>query len=263
MTTGLKFYPKSHRYKLDGAWVQGVTTILGNAIPKPGLTKWSARMVAEYVARERETVEKLWQMGEASMVAALKEVPWTYRDAKAERGKEVHALASRYVAGEPVEVPDDLVGHVESAAAFMEDWDVEPVLTEAAVGSRSHQYAGTLDLIADHNRGPRAIFDYKTGGIYESVAFQNTAYAFADFAGTDGDETPLDDLGVEASWAVQVRADGYDVHPLEFGADVFREFLHLKEATDILKRATGDWRVKGTGYVGAAVQTTTITQESA
>ena len=33
---GLKFFEASHRYKLDGAWVPGVTTILG-VLNKPGL----------------------------------------------------------------------------------------------------------------------------------------------------------------------------------------------------------------------------------
>ena len=31
-TRGLKFYPSSHRYKLDGEWVPGVTTIIGELV---------------------------------------------------------------------------------------------------------------------------------------------------------------------------------------------------------------------------------------
>lgn len=31
MTAGLVFYPKSHRYKLDGAWVPGVTRLISEA----------------------------------------------------------------------------------------------------------------------------------------------------------------------------------------------------------------------------------------
>src|SRR5690606_13549775 len=73
---GLKFYEKSHRYRLDGEWVPGVTTILG-VLNKPALPKWSAKAVAEYVATNREAVEHLYAMGERGMVQALKEVPWT------------------------------------------------------------------------------------------------------------------------------------------------------------------------------------------
>ena len=50
MTAGLVFYPKSHRYKLDGAWVPGVTTLIGKGLPKPALPYWAARTVAEWVA---------------------------------------------------------------------------------------------------------------------------------------------------------------------------------------------------------------------
>jgi hypothetical protein len=251
---GLIFYPASHRYKLDGEWVPGVTTILNDAMPKPGLMKWSAKAVAEYVANERETVERLWNIGPGSTVAALKEVPWDHRDKKAERGKEVHQLAAAVVTGEEVEVEDDLVGHVESCIAFMDAWGIKPILTEQPVGSRLHKYAGTFDLIADHDRGPTGIFDFKTGGIYESVAFQNVAYAFAEFHGQNGDETPMADYGIQQSWVVQIRADDYDIHPLPFGPNIYDEFIHLRRAAEINKRAKGDWKVPGSGYVGVAVQ---------
>jgi hypothetical protein len=36
---------------------------------------------------------------------------------------------------------------------------------------------------------------------------------------------------------------------------VFEEFLTIRRTFDIAKRAEGDWKVPGSGYVGAAVQT--------
>ena len=62
MTTGLKFYEASHRYKLDGQWVPGVTTILG-VLDKPAIPKWAASQVAEYVADNPDAVEHLRDMG--------------------------------------------------------------------------------------------------------------------------------------------------------------------------------------------------------
>lgn len=249
---GLTFYPASHRYKLDGQWVQGVTTILGNAIPKPALPKWAAKSVAEFVATRREDVERLYAMGEGPMVAALKEVPYQDRDSAAKRGTEVHDLAERYINGESVDVPAELVGHVESCAAFIEDWNIQPVLVEAVVGSRQHHYAGKLDLVANSSHAPTAIYDYKTSrsGIYFETAFQLAAYAFAEFHGENGDEQPMKDLGIAEAFGVHIRADGYDVLPLEFGPAVFAEFAHLAQSARIIKAATGDWRQKGTGYVG-------------
>jgi len=252
---GLKFYPSSHRYKLDGAWVPGVTTILG-VLDKPALPKWAAKSVAEYVARNREGIEHLYGMGERPMVDALKGIPWQERDTAGVRGTDVHDFAERILKGEEVDVPDHLVGHVESCVAFMEDWSIRPVLIEQTVGSREHAYAGKLDLIADSAHAPRAIFDWKTAasGIYKETAFQLVAYAFAEFYGEDGDECPMADLGIEESYGVHIRSDGYDVLPLAYGADVYDEFLTIRRAFDINKRANGDWKRPGTGYVGLPVR---------
>lgn len=244
--SGLKFYPASHRYKLDGEWVPGVTTILG-VINKPGLTKWAASSVAEYVANNREAVEHLYAAGSGPMVAALKEVPWQKRDDAADRGTKFHEFAERILLGEEVDVPDDKVGMVEAALAFMEDYDIQPIATEGRVGSRTHKYAGSFDLIAESTLG-LGIFDWKSSKrIYASTAFQNSAYAGADFYG-ETDEQPLPP--VERSFAVHIRDDGYDLHELAFGPDVFAEFLAIRRTFDANKRAEGDWRSPGTGYVG-------------
>lgn len=254
--TGLKFYEASHRYKLDGEWVQGVTTILGNAIPKPGLTKWAAKSVAEYVAQNREGVEHLYGMGESPMVAALKDVPWQQRDAAGNRGTEVHDLAERYLKGEKIKVSDEIAGHVEACAQFIEDWDIKPVLVEACVGSREHQYAGKLDLVADSANAPRAIYDWKTAksGIYGETAFQLVGYGMAEFYGENGDETPMSDLGICESYGVHIRADGYDVIPLKYGPDIYAEFVTLVNASRINARCSGNWKVPGSGYAGIAWQ---------
>jgi hypothetical protein len=252
---GLKFYEKSHRYKLDGEWVPGVTTIIKDAVPAPALMKWSAKAVAQYVAANRETVERLWTMGEQATTNALKEVPWAERDRAGVRGTDVHALAELYVQGKEIEVPDHLVGHVEACADFIDDWNIRPVLVEACVGSREHQYAGKLDLVADSNRAPRAIFDWKTAasGIFFETAFQCVGYGFAEFHGEDGNESPMTDLNIEAAFGVHLRADGYDVYPLRYGKDVFDEFVALRCHAAVLKRAKGDWKNPGSGYVGRAV----------
>lgn len=248
---GLVFYPSSHRYKLDGEWVPGVTTILG-VLNKPALPKWAASQVAEYVADNREAIEHLYAAGRGPMVAALKETPWQKRDDAASRGTTFHDFAERILLGQEVDVPDEQVGLVESALSFMEDYDIQPIGIEGCVGSREHRYAGKFDLIAESKLG-RAIFDWKSSKrIYASTAFQNVAYAFADFFGENGEEQPVPE--VERSFGVHIRADGYDVHELAFGPDIFAEWLTIRAAFDINKRAEGDWRQAGSGYVGIAHQ---------
>lgn len=252
-TKGLKFYEASHRYKLDGEWVPGVTTILG-VLNKPGLTKWAATAVAEYVADHQEAVEHLYEAGRLPMVSMLKETPWQQRDTKAERGTKFHDYIARILGGEEPDVPQSQIPLVENGIAFLEQYDVQPVLIEAPVGSRKHRYAGTLDLIADSKLG-RIALDWKSGKrVYNSVAFQIAAYCFADFEGIDGDERPLPD--VEAAYGLQVSEDGYSLVPLKFGPDVFDEFLTIRAAYDINKRCEGDWRTPGSGYAGIPVKST-------
>lgn len=247
---GLKFYEASHRYKLDGAWVPGVTTILG-VLNKPALTKWAAREVAEYVADHREAVEHLYLSGRGPMVAALKEMPWQRRDDAATRGTNFHDIAERIARGEEVDVPDHLVGLVESCLQFMEDYSIgDDAIPEVCVGSREHRYAGKVDLLANE-----AIWDYKSGKrIYASTAFQLTGYARAEFMcdGSGGPESPLPPI--RAAYGVHIREDGYDVHPLAFGDDVWEEFLAIRRSFDANKRAEGDWRKPGSGYVGLPEQ---------
>jgi hypothetical protein len=243
---GLKFYESSHRYKLDGEWVPGVTTIIG-VLNKPALPKWAASSVAEYVADHREAIEHLYSAGRGPMVAALKETPWQRRDDSAARGTTFHEFAERIVRGEEVDVPDEQVGLVESCLKFLDDYGIgDDALAEVCVGSREHRYAGKVDLFANDS-----IWDYKSGKrIYASTAFQLNAYGHAEFTcdGQGGPESQLPKVG--AAYGVHIREDGYSVHPLAWGDDVFDEFLAIRRSFDANKRAEGDWRTPGTGYVG-------------
>jgi hypothetical protein len=40
---------RGHSYLLDGQKVDGVTTVIGNGIPKPALINWAAGTIASYV----------------------------------------------------------------------------------------------------------------------------------------------------------------------------------------------------------------------
>ena len=49
--TGLTFSPAGHRYKLDGLPVTGVTTLIGEGVPKGALIPWSAEMAGLWALR--------------------------------------------------------------------------------------------------------------------------------------------------------------------------------------------------------------------
>jgi hypothetical protein len=126
--------------------------------------------------------------------------------------------------------------------AFLDEWRVRPVLVETVVAHRRYGYCGTLDLVADvPHLGKRWLLDLKTGrsGIYPETALQLAAYAHAEVCIVDGQEQPM--VPVDAGAAVHVRADGYDVVPLDIGADVFNTFRHVMWLARTM-RAAAEWR---------------------
>jgi hypothetical protein len=249
---------RGHGYKIDGQKVDGVTTLIKGGMPKPALMYWSARTVAEYVADNLDQVVGMGHMGRASIVAALKEIPWTRRDEAGAKGTEVHGYAERLARGEEVEVPEHIVGHVESAVEFLDDYRVEAIRLEAPIGSRRWRYAGTCDLLADvtlpDGQRVRAVLDYKTAGsgIWPDVALQLAAYRNAEiYLDSDGNEQSIADLGLsETAYAVWLRADGYDVYPVHVGEQPFKTFQHLAYVARRINDKTGDLK----GWLGAALQ---------
>jgi hypothetical protein len=243
-----------HSYKLDGTKVDGVTTILGNGIPKPALVGWAAKSIAEYVGERitittagtvdattlaqdlatigRENRYSKWpndgSVSRLAFIETLKGVHWQDRDRAAKRGTEVHALAERIIQGEEIDVPAELVGHVDSYIKFLDEWQVSPIVVEGVCGHRKHRWMGTFDLVADLH-GERWLLDLKTtrSGIFGETALQLAAYRHAEFyIDPDGDEQPMPE--VDHVGAVWCRADGYDLIPVEAGPDQYRMFQYAQ-----------------------------------
>ena len=219
----------THHYKIDGQRADGVTTLIGDGLPKPALLPWGIKSVAEYAADHLDRLVEMQPMGREAIVAALKQAPYTDRDLAAKRGTEVHALAEQLIHGIEVDVPQELVGHVESCVQFLDEWKVRPVIVEAVVASRQWRYCGTLDVVADLPDGSRSIMDYKTSrsGIFGETALQLAAYAHAEVYLDGEDEKPVSDLGITAGHAVWIRADGYDVYPVDISEQTFKTFCHV------------------------------------
>lgn len=178
-----------HSYFLDGEKVPGVTTILGDGIPKKALIDWSAKMCAQFVVnrlqvvktsdgrtryvaddvvrdaldwnRTRERPERIsnQDLDRLAMEKILKDIRYADSDAAAGRGTEVHGIAERLARGDEVDVPDYIAGHVDSYVKFLNDWNPTNAILEPVVVNRRYQYMGKLDLIADFDVLPEQLAD--------------------------------------------------------------------------------------------------------
>lgn len=217
---------------LDGREVRGVTTVLGGGVPKPALVGWAANTVA---AAAVDRWAELAELTPSKRLEALKRARFEDRDQAANRGREVHTLAEKLAAGGEVEVPEPLIGHVDAYLEFLAAYSVVEVAVEATVlhrgGGGVLPYMGTLDLLAhlDGSDG-LTLVDWKTGrsGVFAESALQLAAYAHAQaLLAPDGSESPMP--AIERALAVWLRADGYDVIPLEVGPEVFRVFCYAQQ----------------------------------
>lgn len=254
---GLVFKESSHRYRMDGRHVTGVTTILGGGIPKPALVRWAPKVVAEWVANPQNAVElnSLLVGDPERAVRFLKALPTKERDAAAERGTEVHDLAENLILTGEVDAPDDLLGYIEGYLAFLEEWQITPVLAENIAGNRKHWYSGKFDLIATSPflaGGKPVMIDLKTSkGVYGETALQCAAYAKCEFY-MDGEKeipfpelaatfvahvTPMDREGINARY--EGKPLGTSLYKLagtpEQIDEHFEMFLHAKATFDATK----------------------------
>ena len=161
VTPALKFSEASHRYTLDGKPVPGVTGLIGGGLPKPALIKWAPRLVADYVIDNWQDVQDAYRHNPEALRRELQRLPEKKRDDAGARGTEVHALGEAIAHGREVDVPERLVPYVEGYARWLDKFDVRPTLTECAVASRQHWYAGTFDMFAESKLAPLAQFDLK------------------------------------------------------------------------------------------------------
>jgi hypothetical protein len=214
-----------HSYKIDGKRAVGVTTAL-KGIPKDALVPWAAKEVATYVVDNIYDVKRMLDSGgKYPTIDFLKGIPNQRRDTAAVRGTSVHALAERYIRGEEIEVPEDVLAYVEGYAQFINDWSPVSVYEELVVANRTHLYAGTLDSIQDLPGIGRALVDYKTSrGVYGEVALQVAAYRYAEvFLDADGAEQPMPE--VEATLVLHIQPGTYDLIPLQADEAAFEKYL--------------------------------------
>ena len=225
-----------HVYYLDGERAPGVTAILRQT-PKPGLIDHAGKVTANYAI---DHWDELALLPISERLDALNRARSAELQTAARRGTTVHRLAAALNAGEQVGVPEELAGHVDSYLDFLHRVDPMVVAIELVVASRSHRYCGTADLVADLGAlllddgeqldACRWLLDIKTSrGLYAESALQTCAYSRADvWLDQSGRLRLMRDLGIKRCGVVHVRADGWDLRPVDAGDATWDYFLHLR-----------------------------------
>lgn len=216
--TRLTFTPGNHAYWLaDPAGrksrITSVTSLLG-LLDKPALKRWAANTAADYAI---DHWDDLANMAPSQRRDAIAGAPWQSRDKSAATGTAIHSMAEDLVAGRPVEVPDDLAGHVNGLARWIDASGFQPHATECMVWSDEDPdlglcaYAGTFDALGVHPRHGTLLVDWKTSrGVWPEMAVQVAAYAAAEWLVDDGTDVAMprpDTLAV-----AHIRPDGTDLH---------------------------------------------------
>lgn len=255
---------RGHRYELDGDRADGVTTIISNGVPKPALVAWAAGTVGEFVADRLQLVDghviaddvlaDLRKIGierdrpipptglpRVKIADGFKGLPYYERDLAGGRGTEVHALAHRLAQGEEVQVPEELTGHVDAYLKFRDEWQPAEELLERTVINRRHGYMGTFDLACYLEADPElgfCLIDLKTNrsGPFGEVGLQCAGYRYADtYLDDDGVEQPMPTI--DSCLALWLRADGYDLYPIQAGEAELRVWLYAREVARFCERS--------------------------
>jgi len=211
-----------------------VTSILSAGVPKPALIDAAARETANYAVNNWAALER---EGLAQRLRKIEKGRFESWRAGAVRGTRIHDYAAQLLAGHEIDVPEQYRDHVDQCLAFLERWKIEEIAVETTIVNRAARYMGTLDLLARVGPAPDVwLFDWKTGasGVWPETALQLAAYAHAEImlvAGPDGtpDGAEVTFPRVARAAAVHIRADGFDVIPVDISDATFRTFRYVQQ----------------------------------
>lgn len=175
--------------------VPSVTTVL-SAIAKPALMNWAAKVEREMVLEvstqlylECPSTPRMtavsWKTTLSTKLGKMKAAQKELEKAAA-IGSQAHSLVEWTLMGElglDVGPAPPISPAAALAFAAWQKWretvHLKPVAVEQVVWSRTHGYAGTLDLLAEVN-GVLSVLDWKTGkAVYSEAHLQNAAYRHA------------------------------------------------------------------------------------
>ena len=245
-----EFTTSGRQYFVDGGKVKSVTTYIVRGYPKD-LKKWAAETTAAYAVNRWDELDEL---PVAQRLRDIEQAIWNTRDAASGKGTAIHGYGELLVTGKPVEVPDELAGHVNAYARFLDQWDVEPTIVERPVCNVTHRWGGRPDIRGILRGGVDWLLDLKTGRtLVESFALQLAAYAHAEFY--------LDDAGTVREWTrperagiVHISADSCELHEVDASDRTYGVFRHAAWVAEWHDETTQAWKDRRPWPVGPAIR---------
>jgi hypothetical protein len=147
-------------YEIDGVWYPRVTSIV-SIKAKPALYRYYAQMPGIRAADEA-------------------------KERSAQEGSAVHDAVEAILKGHKPVVDEVTRPAVEAFDEFLRNTHVKPLLIEERLVSRTHGYAGTVDVVAEIN-GLVGVLDIKTSkAVYRDYGMQTAAYRSALLEDTGG-----------------------------------------------------------------------------
>jgi hypothetical protein len=192
---------KKGDYSVLGVDYPSVTRIIG-VIDKPTLNNWNTEIVLEYVRNHLSD----FQVDIEKIMKDAKKAPQAKMQHYADIGTMVHTaiegIINKNVGGKNIHWHDfvlpeiaalrnkreqtfDLeitLNQVRNCVFSFADWaeknDFIPLKSEEFVYSKKRKFAGRLDCYG-YVRDSRTFIDFKSGGLYEAVKMQLSAYKYA------------------------------------------------------------------------------------
>ena len=210
-----------------GEMVPSVTNIL-KVIHKEEIESWKIRMAADHANLNWDEMET-WHPSQRK--EAMTGAHQAYSDEKAALGTLVHAVCEKFIKGIPAEIPREASSYMTQFTRFMMEKRPVWVESEVTVWSRSLEYAGTADFIAQID-GLTWLVDIKTGkGVYPEFGLQLAALKNADFIiREDCSEEPIPHIDNVA--VLHLRPRSHRFIPILEEEENFRAF---RAARDIFR----------------------------
>lgn len=227
----MRHFPECH----DGLTVPSVTTILGDGLAAPGLKPWGEYTVAEWAYDHPAEWSHLPRQ---QAIQVMKQAPNRWMRQAGNRGTEIHLVAELTLNGQelPLEWVDVYQPQADAVAAFLSDFDVNPVLWEKTVLNPEVGYAGAFDLLCEIEGVP-TIIDWKSSkSVHGKTGLQLAAYARAPYVLVNNEFHPMP--VVHAAGVVHLLPEGgYGWHPVLDDLDeLFEIFRSVCVSADFLHR---------------------------